>query len=85
MRTPLPCCLTARLCARIQVRTSLLMCQEALSQIMIKAVLPINSSFSQHQARYCVVTGLTGRFATKRSQTCSGRVCGAAGQETNKP
>ena len=34
---------------------------------------------------YCVVMGLSGRFSTKRSQTCSGRVLGAAGEETSKP
>ena len=59
--------------------------QEALSQIISNAFLPSFSSFSQHQAKYCVVTALSGRSSTKRSQTCSGKRSGAAGQETNRP
>ncbi len=85
MRTPWPVWRTWRLCARIQSRTSLLMCQEALLQIMSNACLPNLFSFAQHQARYWVVMALIGRFSTNRSQTCSGRVSGAAGQETSGP
>jgi hypothetical protein len=41
IRTPLPTCLTWLLCSRIQVRTCLLTCQEALSQISRKAGLAL--------------------------------------------
>src|SRR2546423_6036556 len=47
MRTPLPWAFTWALCWRIQVRTSLLTCQEALSQMSNQAVLPWACSWSQ--------------------------------------
>lgn len=71
--------------ALIQLRTSLLMCQEALSQTMSNACLPTLANRSQHQVRYCVVMPLIGRPFTKRSQICCGKVSGAAGQDSNKP
>ncbi len=68
-RTPWPVALTRRLWSRIQVRTSLLPCQEALSQTSSSAVLPRAAASSQHQPRNTVVTALTGRPSRKRSQT----------------
>lgn len=61
IRTPLPEALTCWLCSRIQVRTILLQCQEAFSQISSQARFPWASSLVQHQARNCVVMSLTGR------------------------
>src|SRR5581483_12364006 len=58
IRTPLPLLLTCWLCSLIQVRTILLECQEALSQINSQAVLPWASSAVQHQAKNCVVMAL---------------------------
>ena len=55
------------LCWRIQVRTSLLTCQEALSQMSNHAVFPRASSCSHPHWRNCMVRSLTGRPVTKRS------------------
>src|SRR5258708_2277848 len=67
IRTPLLSCLTWLLCSRIQVRTCLLTCQEALSQISSQQVLPCACSRVQHHSRNWVVMALTGRPVTKRS------------------
>ena len=82
MRTPRPCCLTCRLCSRIQLWTALLICQEALSQISSKAAFPRAARRVQQSARNWVVTALTGRPATNRSQTSSG--CSSA-DRTSSP
>src|SRR5262245_2681676 len=71
IRTAAAPALTAALWAAIQVRTSWLMCQEALSQTSSRAVFPASASATQHQARYWVVTPLRGRPSTKRSQRAS--------------
>ena len=63
--------LDLRLCARIQARTALLTCQEALSQISAQTGTPSAASLGQHQSRNWMVIALTGRPATKRSQTAS--------------
>ena len=68
----LACCLTWRLCARIQARTRLLTCQEALSQISSHTRTPVSCRRAQPHARNCSVMALTGRPSTKRSQTRSG-------------
>src|SRR5436190_992428 len=60
-----------RLWARIQPRTSWLTCQPALSQTSSSARLPAARSFAAHQARYWVVSALTGRPSTNRSQVSS--------------
>ncbi len=85
MRTPAPSRLTRRLWARIQVRTSALMCQAALSQTSSRAVLPSAWSLVQHQARNWIVIGLTGRPSTKRSQTRSSQPPRAAADRTGRP
>ena len=85
MRTPVPSCLTRRLWARIQVRTSALRCQEALSQTSSRGALPSARSRPQHQARNWVVIGLTGRPSTKRSQTCSRQPPPGAADRTSRP
>src|SRR5690242_8432503 len=56
MRTPWLVCFTWLLCSRIQVRTSLLQCQEALSQISNQQDLPAACSLLQIQSRNWVVT-----------------------------
>ncbi|HEX9868410.1 MAG TPA: hypothetical protein VGC99_07405, partial [Candidatus Tectomicrobia bacterium] len=66
------CTLTRRLCARIQLRASWLLCHEALSQTSSRASLPNAASWSQHHARHGVVSPLTGRPTAKHIQTCSG-------------
>ena len=50
-RTPVPLALTCRLWSRTQARTSLLICQEALSQTSSRARLPRAAACSQHQSR----------------------------------
>lgn len=69
IRTPWPVCLTCWLCERIQVRTILLRCQEALSQINSQLRLPCAARRSQHYSRNCRLMALTGRPVTKRNQT----------------
>src|SRR6266481_1216239 len=61
MRTPLPSAFTRELCSRIQVRTSLLTCQEALSQMSNQAVFPWACTWSHPHCKNCVVMSLTGR------------------------
>lgn len=63
------------LCSRIQVRTCLLTCQEALSQISSQAVLPWACNPVQHHSRNWVVMALTGRPVTKR-QLLADRITG---------
>ncbi len=70
---PTPVCLTRRLCARIQARTRLLTCQEALSQTSVHTRMPARCRWSQHQPKNSSVMALTGRPSTKRSQTRSSR------------
>src|SRR5579875_965290 len=67
MRTPWFSCFTVWLCSRIQVRTSLLECQEALYQISNQQVLPTACNRVQHHSRNRGVMMLTGRPSTKRS------------------
>jgi hypothetical protein len=45
-----------------------LLCQESLSQIKSRALLPLCWSFSQHYPRNCVVMALTGLPSTTLSQ-----------------
>src|SRR5258708_6982510 len=68
MRTPCPCCFTARLCVRIQARAALLTCQEAVSQISAPTGTPSAASLRQHQFRNWVVIALPGRPPPKRGQ-----------------
>ena len=68
MRTPRPLSLTWRLWAAIQLRTSRLLCQLALSQIKSRAFLPRAWSLWQHQERNRVVMELTGRPSTNLIQ-----------------
>jgi hypothetical protein len=73
-RASLPLFLTPLLCSAIQLLTSLLVCQLALSQIISNAFLPIAASFWQLYSRNWVVMELTGRPSTNlshvRSRTC---------------
>src|SRR3712207_3971061 len=74
MRTPRPLFLRALLCSSIQLLTSLLVCQQALSRTISNAFLPIAASFRQLYLRNWVVMELTGRPSTNlshiRSRTC---------------
>ena len=70
-RTPIPFCLTVWLCARIQDRTSLLICHDALSQIRSQTGTCCCVKRVQHHSRNWMVMALTGRRSTKRSQTDS--------------
>ncbi len=72
MRTPLPSCLTCRLCTLIQLRTARLRCQEALSQTSSQTGTCCLGSFRQHHSKNWVVTALTGRPWTKRSPNPKG-------------
>jgi len=86
IRTAASPALTRRLWAAIQIRTSRLTCQEALSQTSSSAVFPAAASLAQHQARYWVVTPLIGRPATKRNQSASaGGAAGWSHHRTNSP
>src|SRR5215210_5163876 len=69
--TPLPLALTRRLWEAIHSRTSLEVCQLALSQIKTQTLLPATSSFWQHHLKNCVVTLLTGRPSTNLSHIFS--------------
>jgi hypothetical protein len=71
--------------ARIQVRTARLTCQGALSQTSSSASLPAAWSLSQHQARYSVVTALTGRPSTKRSQVSSRQPPSSVAERSSRP
>ena len=68
-RTPPPPAFTRALWARIQARTPLLMCQEALSQTSSSARLPRAAACALHHWRKVVVAAPTGRPSRKRSQT----------------
>src|SRR5918993_1531025 len=68
IRSPWPLALTSRLWAAIQLRTSRLLCQLALSQIKSRAFLPRALSLWQHQERKRVVMELTGRPSTNLIQ-----------------
>src|SRR5215212_1681760 len=68
IRTPWPLALTWRLWAAIQLRTSRLLCQLALSQINSRAFLPRALSLWQHHSRNRVVMELTGRPSTNLIQ-----------------
>ena len=81
MRTPasLPLFLRALLCSAIQLLTSLLVCQEALSQIISNAFfLPIAASFWQLYSRNWVLIELTGRPSTNLSSHVRSRICPSA-------
>lgn len=67
----------ARLCSLIQIRTILLICQDALSQINNQERLPCAASRAPHQSRKWVVMELPGRPVTKRSHIWSR--CGSSG------
>src|SRR5258706_16398322 len=67
IRTPWPSAFTWALWARIQVRTSLLTCQEALSQMSNQALFPWACTCSHPHCKNCVVMSLTGRPVTKRN------------------
>ena len=71
MRTPFPVRLTIRLCSRTQVRTALLVCQRALSQIIARTDLPSFSISWQIHSRNWMVILLTGRPSTKRKSIFS--------------
>ncbi len=79
-RTPQPERLTWRLCGRSQARTRWLSCQDALSHTSSTARLPWAAAWVAHQAKKSMVTALTGRPSTKRSQSSSVR-CRSASQE----
>lgn len=70
IRTP-PARWACWFCARSQVRTTLLPCHEALSQITT-TVIPVVAKHSAHQCKNCVVMALSGLPSTKRSHSASG-------------
>jgi hypothetical protein len=67
--------------SRSQRRTAPLLCHPALSQMRTSVAAPCAATRSQHHARNGVVTVLTGRPSTKRSQIASGVV--AAGRTSS--
>src|SRR3712207_5109548 len=77
IRTPRPLFLTALLFSSIHLLTSLDVCQEALSQIISNAFLPLVASFWQLYSRNWVVMELTGRPSTNLTHVRS-RICSSA-------